>query len=136
MRLFNYYILLIIIGVSVSFCKKKESENPYSNIDVDLILVSPTQGQEVGFNEQLIVNGRIEHPVSLHGYSVIITDADNNILFQRYRHTHGRTIDLWETWTNDLEEEENLTVQIIAHKDHLGNENVFNISVIGLGNQN
>ncbi|MGY6560909.1 MAG: hypothetical protein ACXITV_02265 [Luteibaculaceae bacterium] len=132
LKIYFNSLFFSIIAISFSACERDGATPPNLTNPVRLTILTPTNGDTVFYQENLIINGLIEYDFSLHGYTVDIVKAETNqLLFTQNRHSHGRQIDLWETWRNTIPENNLYTVKLTVHKDHLGNNDYFTFSVVG-----
>lgn len=118
----TYLIAGALFSFAFSACKKSDS-TPVEPVvtDAQITVDNPQAGADYAPGAIVAINGKIINTTEMHGYKlVIIQKADSAELFSKEVHEHGTEINFSESWTNDLQADADVQLQVIAVLDHDG----------------
>ena len=117
----KYSLLLSVLALTTltvfNGCTSQEQSTNEASFDI----ISPTQDQMFHPGEAVPIKATLTGKEPLHGWSVEIRKkADGTVLFAKSLHTHGPTLGIDESWTNDLADHTDLVLEVFAQLDHDG----------------
>jgi hypothetical protein len=85
-------------------------------------LDKPLDGSYINHGETLEITGNIIANFNMHGYRLTIAKHDELVLDKIY-HIHGSNFEISHNWTNNLNSESMLTINITVVGNHYGSLN-------------
>ena len=91
--------------------------------EVAFVIGSPLEGQMFHQGETVPIKATLTGKESLHGWAIEIRKkSDGVVLYEKSLHTHGLSLSIDESWTNNLTEHTDLVLEVFAQLDHDGNK--------------
>lgn len=90
------------------------------NYQIDVKIISPEESELIANGETIEIKGEITGNFLMHGYSIRLYNKSNNdsLMYVKNRHTHGDLILFNGNWTNNLEEDQELELEIFVVGNH------------------
>jgi hypothetical protein len=122
---FFFLALLISFSLTWTACDKDDDHHHHHHdTDPEITILSPTEGQEFHHGE-VPIHADISWDQELHGWEIILTKkSDGAELYKKDSHVHGESLEIRETWTNELEHHTDVVLEVIVAKSHSGDDKV------------
>lgn len=120
MKKITFLSLFLLTSLSlITSCKKDDDHD--NDPTADIVIASPTAGQEFMGGDTVHINATITSANAMHGWELHLRKvSDQTEVYTNDAHDHAATYTIADTWVNTLTEHTELQLQIIATLDHDG----------------
>ncbi len=123
----SYKLKSIALGFMVAAtlfatsCDKDEKTQEPELEKATITITTPTESQTFESDETVSITGKIEYSKGLHGFQIVIRQkSDNTVKYEKDVHAHGASINIDESWINNLHGHNDMELEVIAILDHDG----------------
>jgi hypothetical protein len=125
-------LLLISFAATIAAytaCQKKDG-TPVQPDKIAIDIKSPNNGSTFEKGDTLYINADVSYPSQLHAYEVSIKNNNtNDVVFDEYQHVYTDKFSINTSWVDSLQEETDLTMQVIVQIDHDGHQSIKELSL-------
>jgi hypothetical protein len=124
------FISLIVAGLLLFSCKKKEEEAP---VTATISITSISANDTIQHAQAVHLVGTVTGSAEMHGYTVTFTNlTSGNPVYSQVYDVHSANYAIDETWTNNVTDTSNVQLKIAVEKDHEGNIETKTINIVCL----
>jgi hypothetical protein len=124
----NNILIIALFGLLAVSCHKHEED-----VTATINLIDPVENDTIAFGQELHMHGTVIGSDELHGYSLTLTNLDNQtILFNASATTHEKSYAFDEHWVNTVTDTANMEVQVEVELDHEGNKTSKKVKLVAL----
>ncbi|MFT6503713.1 MAG: hypothetical protein ACJASQ_003851 [Crocinitomicaceae bacterium] len=110
----KYLIFIALASIVLTSCKKEVETYAVAGVSkVDIIIQNPVQGELISGTETLSIEGRVEANELMSGWSIKITNADNDNIIGEYEELYEQTLYIiHHHWEPNVPSGTNLKIEV------------------------
>lgn len=125
MKTITYIVTLFALTALGFSCQKEDPQGSNDQPEektMNITIQSPQTSSTFAYNENVTIQGVINSNFDAHGYIVRYYNTTNNdsLLYEKDGHEHGEDISFSVSWTNNLEIQSDVRIEVTAVSDHQG----------------
>jgi hypothetical protein len=129
----NILTIGFIIGLVVTLFSCKKDEEKEELVNATITIIEPTANDTVALNEEVHFEGTVAGTGEMHGYTVTFTNTSNSAtLYTIAYDVHATSYNFHEHWINNVTDTTIVKATIDVTKDHDGNHEIKDITVVCL----
>lgn len=122
-------IISLALLIVLAACQKKDN-TPAQPDKISININTPANGTNFRKGDTISVNADISYISQLHAYEVSIKNkSTNEVVFDEYEHVYTDKFSINTSWVDSLQEETDLTMQVIIQIDHDGHQSTKELTL-------
>jgi len=125
-------LLLILLAATIATytaCQKKDN-TPVQPDKIAIDIKSPVNGSIFKKGDTLHINADVAYQSQLHAYEISIKNNNTKeVVFDEYQHVYTDKFNINTSWVDSLQEETDLTMQVIVQIDHEGHQSIKELTL-------
>jgi hypothetical protein len=124
LKAINIGIIGLLLMAWAGACQNDHEAEPQAD-QATITLTAPSEGTMFLANAVVPIAGTITAPANMHGYEITLRNkATNAVLFTANGHAHSASLSFNEQWTNNVSDDAEVEIEVVAILDHDGNKTV------------